>query len=114
MLYDQKTDTHVKKSVYVIYFQGNAGSAMETRLLKVCAAFGTASYKWPADHNEAIDRRKSLADKLHTKEEVLGKFQEYVRSEIDELLRPSVDNMSGNSRIEEWRLFCAKEKSVYT
>jgi len=30
------------------------------------------------------------------------------------LLKPTAENPSGNSKIEDWRLFCMKEKSIYS
>jgi len=110
---DPKTGSAVDKSVFVIYFQGMVGS-MREKIIKVCTAFGVNMYPWPASPEQAKQKdavlRKSLQDKQHA----LRSFQDIMRAEIADLVAPSSGNPKGNAKIEDWRLFCVKEKSIYT
>eukprot|EP00440_Ansanella_granifera_P060760 gb/GFBE01065857.1/.p1 GENE.gb/GFBE01065857.1/~~gb/GFBE01065857.1/.p1 ORF type:complete len:809 (+),score=265.44 gb/GFBE01065857.1/:1-2427(+) len=109
---DPKTGLEVEKSVFVIYFQGQAGQ-MYQKVSKVCAAFGVNMYGWPADATTAGARYAHLQKLVQEKEAALEGYQYFMRTEAKDLLAPSSQNPQGNSKIEEWRLFCIKEKSIY-
>jgi len=112
-LIDPKTGQEVEKAAFFVYFQGTPGetSAMQAKLLKVCFAFNTNMYTWPASYEEAAQRENALKLTLKEKEAVLNGYQNFMKSEAQVLLKPA--RPDGNSKIEEWRLFCKKEKSIY-
>uniref|UniRef100_A0A7S2K1C8 V-type proton ATPase subunit a n=1 Tax=Zooxanthella nutricula TaxID=1333877 RepID=A0A7S2K1C8_9DINO len=87
--------------------------SMREKIIKVCTAFGVNMYPWPASPEQAKQKdavlRKSLQDKQHA----LRSFQDIMRAEIADLVAPSSGNPKGNAKIEDWRLFCIKEKSIY-
>lgn len=110
---DPKTGLLVQKSVFIIYFQGAAG-AMKDKVLKVCNAFGVNLYNWPGDSYTALKRDAALRKTLAEKDLALGAYQEFLRGEVKDLIMPSPQNTTGNSKIEDYRLFAIKEKSLYT
>jgi len=110
---DPKTGQVLEKSVFVIYFQGAVGS-MKDKVLKVCTAFGVNMYAWPSSSEQAKQRDSFLKKQLDEKNRALEAFQRHMRTEATELMAPARWNTSGNSKIEDWRLFCIKEKSIYT
>jgi len=109
---DPKTGVAVEKSVFVIYFQGASGS-MQQKVLKVCQGFGVNMYNWPSSTGAAGARLDYLQKIANEKKAALEAYQAFIRSEIKDLLAPSPENPNGNSKIEEWRLFSIKEKSIY-
>eukprot|EP00931_Biecheleriopsis_adriatica_P080650 TRINITY_DN539_c0_g1_i2.p1 TRINITY_DN539_c0_g1~~TRINITY_DN539_c0_g1_i2.p1 ORF type:complete len:808 (+),score=197.60 TRINITY_DN539_c0_g1_i2:111-2534(+) len=109
---DPKTGQEVLKSVFVIYFQGAAGS-MQQKVSKVCQAFGVNMYNWPSSVEAANSRAASLKRIVEEKEQTLEGYQNFLRDETKTLIQPSSENPTGNSKIEEWRLYCIKEKSIY-
>eukprot|EP00441_Pelagodinium_beii_P047067 CAMPEP_0197621620 /NCGR_PEP_ID=MMETSP1338-20131121/2150_1 /TAXON_ID=43686 ORGANISM="Pelagodinium beii, Strain RCC1491" /NCGR_SAMPLE_ID=MMETSP1338 /ASSEMBLY_ACC=CAM_ASM_000754 /LENGTH=800 /DNA_ID=CAMNT_0043191135 /DNA_START=93 /DNA_END=2495 /DNA_ORIENTATION=- len=109
---DPKTGAEVVKSVFVVYFQGASGS-MQQKVLKVCQGFGVNMYSWPSSTGAASSRLNYLLRISEEKKSALEAYQNFMRSEIQELLAPSQENPNGNSKIEEWRLFSIKEKSIY-
>jgi len=110
---DPKTGSVVEKSVFVVYFQGAVGS-MKDRIIKVCSAFGVNQYAWPASPEAARQRDTVLRQQLKEKERALSAYSDLMRTEARDLVTPSNGNPTGNSKIEDWRLFCIKEKSIYT
>mmetsp|Transcript_72750 Transcript_72750/g.151907 ORF Transcript_72750/g.151907 Transcript_72750/m.151907 type:complete len:811 (-) Transcript_72750:188-2620(-) len=109
---DPKTAQVVDKSVFVIYFQGVEG-AMKDKIVKVCTAFGVNLYSWPGNMETARQREKALARQLSDKEQALEAYQRFLNNEARDLVNPSPGNRDGNSKIEDWRLFCVKEKAIY-
>ncbi|EEQ98628.1 conserved hypothetical protein [Perkinsus marinus ATCC 50983] len=100
------------KSVFVIYFQGDAAtSAMAAKLTRICKAIGVRLYAWPASTAEGSARSRALESIISDKKAALRGFERIMRDETRMLLEPI--RMGGNSRIEEWKLFCIKEKSIY-
>ncbi|CEM27242.1 unnamed protein product [Vitrella brassicaformis CCMP3155] len=120
-IYDAKTGKEVAKSVFVVYYQGAESSAMYEKLTKVCNAFGVSMYPWPASYNDAVSRIEDLTTTIEDKAKALDAFEQYILGEIRDLLEvPGGPPPEGadleelrSSRIEEWRLFCQKEKSIY-
>ncbi|KAF4661247.1 H(+)-transporting V0 sector ATPase subunit a [Perkinsus chesapeaki] len=101
-----------RKSVFVIYFQStNVDSAMASKLNRICSAVGVHLYQWPATKEEAEERIKNLEVVIADKRHALAGFAKYTKDEARGLLEPI--RMGGNSRIEEWRLFCIEERSIY-
>mmetsp|Transcript_66010 Transcript_66010/g.148341 ORF Transcript_66010/g.148341 Transcript_66010/m.148341 type:complete len:811 (+) Transcript_66010:104-2536(+) len=110
---DPKTNQVVEKSVFVVYFQGEGG-AMQSKVMKVCQAFGVNLYQWPSSAEQATQRSSMLTVTLREKERALEGYQSYMRSETADLLATPTGFPATNSKIEDWRLFCIKEKSIYS
>merc|ERR1719379_64570 len=110
---DPKTGEDVYKSAFVVYFQGSAGSSLDVKVKRVCTAFGATIYDWPNSSDEAARILDSLERDLQEKESALEAGKLIMKGEMAELLAPAEHNPSGNSLVEDWRLFCRKEKSVY-
>merc|ERR1719487_42270 len=73
---------------------------------------GVNLYSWPTDESSAKRRMIELKEKLSEKEGALIGYNNFVQSEMSRMLEPPAAGL--NSRIEEYRLFCVKEKSQYT
>jgi len=112
---DPKTGLEVHKSVFVIYFQdhraGSAVSAMSEKINKICSSFGVNTYRWPTSRESAEEMRVRILKEVEDQETLLKAHEAYVKGEAHSLLEPT--RFGGNSLIEEWRLFCIKEKSIY-
>jgi len=112
---DPKTGRDVHKSVFVVYFQdsrlGGSASAMSDRIAKICNSFGVNTYSWPNSFEEAEQRRAKLGVQVEDQHRLLRAHESFVMSEAEALLEPP--RRGANSIIEEWRLFCKKEKSIY-
>ncbi|CAE7725182.1 ATP6V0A4 [Symbiodinium microadriaticum] len=109
---DPKTGQDVQKSVFVVYFQG-AGGPMQQKVLKVCSAFGVNMYNWPASAELAKTRHAHLLSVVKEKDTALEGYQFFMKTEAKDLLAPPSQNPQANSKLEEWRLFCIKEKSIF-
>jgi len=110
---DPKTGATVDKSVFVVYFQNMVGS-MREKVVKVCQAFGVNMYTWPSNPETAKKQDMALTKQVAEKDIALEAFQALMRNEAQDLIGPPKHSFDGNSKIEEWRLFCRKEKSIYT
>jgi len=108
---DSKTGQEVQKSVFVVYFQGETGY-LSQKILKVCNAFGVNMYAWPANGGKAAEKHRTLTATLKEKDRTVAAFQQAMEVEAKDLLEPPAAGL--NSKIEEWRLFCIKEKSIYS
>lgn len=112
---DPKTGREVHKSVFVIYFQdhrsGSSVSAMSEKINKICSSYGVNTYRWPSSREAADEMRVSLQVQVEDQERLLKAHESFVRSEAASLLQSA--RRGGDSLIEEWRLFCIKEKSIY-
>jgi V-type H+-transporting ATPase subunit a len=112
---DPKTGREVHKSVFVIYFQdqriGSGLSAMHEKINKICNSFGVNVYRWPASREQAEEMRVSLSVQCEDQERLLKAHETFVRQEATVMLEPPFPGRS--SLIEEYRLFCMKEKSIY-
>ena len=53
----------------------------------------------------------ALSDVIKDKEKALAAYEYYFLGEISTLLE--VPREGGSSLIEEWRMFCSKEKAIY-
>ncbi|KAH7647246.1 vacuolar proton translocating ATPase 116 kDa subunit a isoform 1 [Cryptosporidium bovis] len=109
---DPKTSKGVQKVVFVIYFQGATTSAVYDKISRICDAFSVSIYPWPSSYENAIQRIDELNTLIQDKEKALQAYEQYITLEIETLIQP-VNSNNGNSLIEEWRLFCIKEKSIY-
>merc|ERR1719235_1297577 len=112
-LKDPKTNKDVSKTVFVIYFQDmkSSTSAMCDKIKKICQAFGVNIYRWPTDKADAEKRRAYIDGVISDKGKALGGFERFMTNEAQSLL--SVQRGTGNSLIEEYRMFVMKEKSIY-
>jgi len=111
---DPKTGKPVQKSVFVIYFQDQrtaSVSAMGERVNKICSSAGVNVYRWPASAEAADERLKSLHAQVADAERVLKDHEGFLLEEASGLITPP--RQGANSLMEEWRLFCMKEKAIY-
>ena len=77
--------------------------------MKICSSFGVNTYRWPQSPEHAKEREASLKVQVEDQQRLLRAHEQFVRGEVAMLLKKA--EPGGNSVIEEWRLFCAKEKS---
>lgn len=101
----------VEKSVFVIYFQGGHSTSLYDKILKICSSFSVSFYDWPLTRSEAQKRMTSLEVVIADKKATLAAFETYLVEESAQLVCPAIEG--GNSLIEDWRLFCVKERSVF-
>lgn len=113
---DPKTGLGVHKAVFVVYFQdnrsgGSSVSAMCEKIQKICGSYGVNTYQWPGSRRQAEERMTALQTQVEDQERLLKAHEAFVQSEATTLLGPT--RMGCNSLIEDWRLFCKKEKAIY-
>jgi V-type H+-transporting ATPase subunit a len=101
----------LEKSVFVIYFQGGQATSLYDKIIKICSSFNVSFYNWPETKSDAQRRIASLEQTIADKKATLSAFEKYVVDESAQLVCP--ERADGNSLVENWRLFCIKEKSVY-
>eukprot|EP00746_Dinoflagellata_sp_MGD_P146156 gnl/MRDRNA2_/MRDRNA2_78674_c0_seq1.p1 gnl/MRDRNA2_/MRDRNA2_78674_c0~~gnl/MRDRNA2_/MRDRNA2_78674_c0_seq1.p1 ORF type:complete len:831 (-),score=151.11 gnl/MRDRNA2_/MRDRNA2_78674_c0_seq1:32-2524(-) len=114
LLKDPKTGKEVMKSVLVVYYQDYSArtSAIGDKVKKICQSFGVNLYGWPTDSEDAERRRAFITQTVEERKTALNAYEQYMRREAKVLL--DVARPEGNSKIEDLRLFCLKEKSIYT
>jgi len=101
----------VKKCVFVVYIC--QADYLEGKIKKVCQAFGARTdYDWPANVQQAEGRKVNLETKLVEQKNVIMAHKKFVGEEVERLVAPTTQG--SNSKIEDWRLFCMKEKSIYS
>ncbi|CAD7941089.1 unnamed protein product [Amoebophrya sp. A120] len=113
LIVDPKTGKEVKKSVFVVFFQDVKGATegvLYNKIVKACAQFGVNNYEWPFSGQDARTRLAALTQLVADKKKAQLAFESYVIGESARLLSKT---QTGNSLLEDWRLFCMKEKSVY-
>jgi V-type H+-transporting ATPase subunit a len=114
-LVDPKTGMKTKKQVFVVFFQGSHDkkvdeSAMMGKIRKVCGVFGINMYNWPQDRDEAWKLTQEKTGKLEQQNVIVNTCEQQIMQE----LREHTDAGSGEvAKMEKWRLFCVKEKSIY-
>jgi len=111
---DPKSGKAVKKSVFVIYFQdqrSHSMSAMGERVNKICQTSSVNTYLWPTTSEEADARKARLNAQVADQDKLLGAHDSFVLEAAQSLIEPP--RQGSNSLIEEWRLFCMKEKAIY-
>lgn len=110
---DMKTGSgrKIEKSVFVIFFQGNSSTSLYDKIYKICQSFSVSFYSWPETKSDAQKRIGVLEQVIADKRATLSAFEKYVAEESAQLVCQTSEN--GNSLVEEWRLFCIKEKSIY-
>lgn len=111
---EPNTGKAMYKAVFVVYYQdhrANVNSAMSDKIRKVCNSFGVNTYSWPKSQTESEEMQATLEKQVEEMDRMLIAHEDHVRSESAMLLSTPREN--GNSLIEEWRLFCAKEKGIY-
>lgn len=101
----------VKRNVVVVYYQGGPGSALHEKIARTAKAFGIESFDWPKNISEAEQKVAMLQEVIDDKSRALEAFEEFFFDEVAVLLEPIRPN--GNSLIEDWRLFCLKQKAIY-
>ncbi|EDO08390.1 V-type ATPase 116kDa subunit family protein [Babesia bovis T2Bo] len=100
-----------EKIVFVIYCQSASGSSTFQKLQKLCNGFQAKTFAWSKSHSHINQRLQELEEIIRDRQKALNAFKRYFREEIACLLEcPRPD---GNSVIEEWSLFCRKEKYIY-
>ncbi|KAF4677828.1 H(+)-transporting V0 sector ATPase subunit a [Perkinsus chesapeaki] len=113
-LRDAKTGENEYYSVFVVYFQGYSATtgSMAQKIRRICTAFGARMYPWPHSEAEANSRMRVLDELLIDKLQALDAYRRFIGEEVDQLVEPV--RLGGNSLIEDWSLFLAKEKGIYT
>lgn len=109
---DPKTGMELQKNVFVVYHQGSTQSLLHEKIKKVCDAFNGRCYEWPTTLRRANERLEALTSIIVDKEKALAAYENYFLGEISTLLE--VPREGGSSLIEEWRMFCQKEKAIYS
>ncbi|EAN32084.1 V-type ATPase 116kDa subunit family protein [Theileria parva strain Muguga] len=107
----EELDTDNDKTVFVIYCQSSNNDATYNKIKKLCTGFQAKLFNWCKTQSELAPRLKTLEDVIKDKKRALEAYKDYFRGEIAcllEVIRPG-----GNSVIEEWFLFCKKEKYLY-
>eukprot|EP00929_Paragymnodinium_shiwhaense_P117138 TRINITY_DN8739_c0_g1_i1.p1 TRINITY_DN8739_c0_g1~~TRINITY_DN8739_c0_g1_i1.p1 ORF type:complete len:861 (+),score=185.39 TRINITY_DN8739_c0_g1_i1:123-2705(+) len=114
-LVDPKLGKAIQKSVFVIHFAdlrvGSSASAMSERIKRICCSYGVNTYPWPNSRDAAEQMMNALRGQIGDQERLLPAHRAFVEAEAATLLEPARPH--GNSLIEEWRLFCRKEKAIY-
>ncbi|KAF4738108.1 H(+)-transporting V0 sector ATPase subunit a [Perkinsus olseni] len=85
---------------------------MAQKIRRICTAFGARIYPWPNSEAEATSRMRVLDELLIDKLQALDAYRRFIGEEIEQLVEPV--HLGGNSLIEDWSLFLAKEKGIYT
>lgn len=114
-LVDPDTGRECQKVIFVVYYQDarlaeGHGSAMHDRIIRACTQYGVNIYPWVTSHAEAVRKLQDLGQALIEKDRALDGYERFVQENRTRLLEVQ---LSGNSLIEDWRLFCLKEKSIY-
>ena len=99
------------KSVFVIYFQGGELTSLYEKISKICTAFSVSLCDWPSSKADAQRRIAALEQVISDKRTTLAAFEKYILEESGQLVCPVSEG--GNSLVEEWRMFCVKEKAIY-
>merc|ERR1712194_916525 len=89
---------------------GGADSLLRQRIVKACSQFGVNVYEWPYSGGDARTRLSALTTLVKDKANAQEAYQQYVVAEAARLLSQTA---TGNSLLEDYRMFCAKEKSIY-
>lgn len=108
---NDKGKTNEPKSVFVVYCQGSSQSNIYHKILKICQAYDVKTYDWPKTYEQARQRLNELKEIITDKEKALKAYEEYFINEIFVLI--NVVEPNKNSLIEEWKLFCKKERYIY-
>lgn len=110
-LRDATTGMDVMKSVFVVYYQGGRDSAMSGKISRICTSFSAGIYAWPRSETEALEQIQQADQVMEDKRSALMAYEKFLSDESNYLFKCLREG--GNSLIEEWRFFCAKEKNVY-
>lgn len=115
-LKDPQTGQEVQKTVFAVHFldiRGGLGqeSAMRLKIRKICKLFNADIYETPSNRDVASQRCAFLKKHAQEKDNALAAYEQFIRNEIMFLTMPRC--RGGNSTIEDWRLFCQREKAVY-
>lgn len=110
---DIKTGKAIQKVVFVIYFQAGTGlqSALRDKILRICQAYSANLYDWPKSSTDAGIQISRLDVVIQDKAKALEAYEDFFVSESSALLE--VHRPGGGSLIEDYRLFCSKEKAIY-
>jgi len=113
-LRDTETGKDVLKSVFVVYYQGSTtgGSAMSEKISKISQSFSANIYSWPLSETAAIEQIAQADQLMEDKRKALAAYDRFIADESLYLFRIVRDG-TGNSLIDEWKFFCAKEKAIY-
>jgi V-type H+-transporting ATPase subunit a len=114
-LVDPKTGTKAKKQVFVVFFQGSHDtrvdeSAMMGKIRKVCGVFGINMYTWPQDRDEAWRLAQEKTGSLEQQNIIVNQCEQQITTELREVTEAGPGEVA---KLEKWRLFCVKEKSIY-
>ncbi|CDU19436.1 V-type proton ATPase subunit a, putative [Plasmodium yoelii] len=108
---ENKENNSELKSVFVVYCHGSTHSSIYEKIMKICKAYDVRNYEWPKTYEQANKRLNELKEIINDKEKALKAYEEYFINEIFVLI--NVVEPNKNSLIEEWKLFCKKERHIY-
>ena len=108
----QEDESAPPKTTFAIFFQGSNSSAMSVKVKRLCQAFQASMYNYPSSKLLAAKRIAYLTNTIDDKKNVLAAFKGRTKDEMQFLVREDRQDVSC-SKIEEWRLFVAKEKNIY-
>lgn len=100
-----------EKVVFVIYCQSSSSSSTFSKLNKLCNGFQAKLFEWSKSPTHINKRIAELEEVIRDKQKAVNAYKKYFREEIGCLLECT--RPDGNSLIEEWALFCKKEKYIY-
>ena len=100
------------KSVFVIFFQGGQNSAMSQKISRIAQSFSANIYPWPSSETAAIEQMNQADQFMEDKRRALMAYDKFLNDESEYLYKPVRSNCP-NSLIDEWRMFCVKEKAIY-
>ena len=110
--WDPTNSTKTLRSVFVIFFQGGQNSAMSLKISRIAQSFSANIYPWPSSETAAIEQMNQADQFMEDKRRALLAYEKFLADESEYLLKP-VRSGCPNSLIDEWRLFCTKEKAIY-
>eukprot|EP01017_Pseudomicrothorax_dubius_P037966 TRINITY_DN562_c0_g1_i6.p1 TRINITY_DN562_c0_g1~~TRINITY_DN562_c0_g1_i6.p1 ORF type:complete len:853 (-),score=233.70 TRINITY_DN562_c0_g1_i6:186-2744(-) len=109
---DPQTGTAVRRSVFLVVYQGGAYDTMKSKLTKICDSFGAQRFNLPDSQKDYDAKMREIGKELGSTLEVLRG----TRRQIDQILQtystPRFPD-TGMSYLDELRLFLTKEKTLY-
>ena len=110
--WDPSNSSRTLKSVFVIFFQGGQNSAMSQKISRIAQSFSANIYAWPSSETAAIEQMNQADQFMEDKRRALMAYDKFLSDESEYLFKP-VRSGCPNSLIDEWRMFCTKEKAIY-
>merc|ERR1719197_239667 len=84
---------------------------MSERVRKICTSSGVNTYPWPSSAEAAEELKGSLQAQVADVDQLLKAHDSFVLEAAQHLVEPP--RQGANSLIQEWCLYCRKEKAIY-